>query len=44
VLPDARHVELDGLGHDGPWNRSLGGRPAIVATALRTFSRWAPAR
>jgi pimeloyl-ACP methyl ester carboxylesterase len=37
ILPDARHVELDGLGHDGPWNRSRGGRPLVVAAALRAF-------
>ena len=39
VLPNARIVELDGLGHDGPWNRSRGGRPDLVADALRTFLR-----
>ena len=34
VLPDARHVELDGLAHDGPWN---GGKPEAVAEALKAF-------
>lgn len=37
VLPRARLVELQGLSHSGPWNRSRGGRPAIVAGALRAF-------
>lgn len=36
VLPQARHVELDGLDHSGPWNAGRGGRPERVATALRT--------
>lgn len=31
LLPDARHVELAGLGHDGPWN---GGAPERVARAI----------
>ncbi|KAJ1568375.1 hypothetical protein HK405_002595 [Cladochytrium tenue] len=34
VLPNARHVELEGLGHDGPWN---GGAPEKVAVELRAF-------
>lgn len=34
VLPEARHVELDGLGHDGPWNS---GGPEAVASVLRDF-------
>jgi len=34
ILPDARHIEFDGLGHDGPWNS---GRPAVVGAALRAF-------
>lgn len=34
IIPDARHVEFDGLGHDGPWN---GGGPGRVDAALRAF-------
>ena len=34
VLPDARHVQLDGLAHDGPWND---GKPEVVAEALKAF-------
>ena len=34
VLPDVRHVEFTGLGHDGPWND---GDPTRVARALGTF-------
>ncbi|PZE73900.1 alpha/beta fold hydrolase [Curtobacterium sp. MCBD17_019] len=34
VLPDAQHVELDGLGHDGPWNH---GAPEQVAAAVAAF-------
>lgn len=37
VLPTAEHVELDGLGHDGPWNETRGGRPRAVASALLDF-------
>lgn len=37
ILPTAQHVELAGLGHDGPWNESRGGRPRDVAAALRDF-------
>jgi pimeloyl-ACP methyl ester carboxylesterase len=36
VVPDGRHVEFDGLGHDGPWND---GDPAQVAHALEAFFR-----
>jgi len=31
TLPNAEHVEFEGLGHDGPWN---GGSPRLVAEAL----------
>lgn len=34
IIPDSRHVEFDGLGHDGPWN---GGGTAQVSAALRAF-------
>ena len=37
ILPNAQHVELGGLGHDGPWDESRGGRPRDVAAALRQF-------
>lgn len=37
TVPHARHVELHGLGHDGPWNTGRGGHPRVVATALREF-------
>ena len=34
TLPRARLVELEGLGHDGPWNS---GKPEVVAAALKEF-------
>ena len=34
VLQNSEHVELDGLGHDAPWND---GKPERVATALTRF-------
>lgn len=34
LLPHARRVVLEGLGHSGPWNRRRGGRPEAVAAAL----------
>jgi pimeloyl-ACP methyl ester carboxylesterase len=34
LLPEATLIELDGLGHDGPWNN---GDPRAVATALTQF-------
>ena len=34
LLPRSRHHELDGLGHDGPWNN---GHPAAVAQAVHDF-------
>ncbi len=37
VLPGARHVEFAGLGHSGSWNADRGGRPGVVAAALREF-------
>lgn len=32
TIPRSTHVELEGLGHDGPWNN---GSPAAVAAAIR---------
>lgn len=32
AIPGSTHVELDGLGHDGPWNT---GSPSAVAEAIR---------
>jgi pimeloyl-ACP methyl ester carboxylesterase len=37
VLPAARRVELTGVGHEASWNEDRGGRPALVAAALREF-------
>jgi len=37
VLPQSQRLELPGLGHSGPWNADLGGRPQMVAAAMRTF-------
>jgi pimeloyl-ACP methyl ester carboxylesterase len=37
VLPDARRVELPGVGHAASWNSDRGGQPLPVATALRQF-------
>lgn len=34
VLPNAEHVELRGLGHDGPWN---GGGPLAASDRLHAF-------
>ena len=34
ILPQAQHIELDGLGHSGSWN---GGRPSVVAKVLLEF-------
>lgn len=34
TLPQAQHIELDGLGHSGSWN---GGRPSVVAKVLLDF-------
>ncbi|MCY1140950.1 alpha/beta hydrolase [Actinoplanes sp. Pm04-4] len=34
VLPQATHIEFDGLDHGGSWNN---GRPEVVAAALRKF-------
>lgn len=37
IVPQADHVEFEGLGHSGPWNRRKGGRPEAVAGDLRQF-------
>lgn len=37
VLPQARHIEFDGLDHGSSWNASRGGHPEVVAAALREF-------
>lgn len=34
VLPQAQHIEFEGLDHAGSWNT---GRPVVVAAALREF-------
>lgn len=34
IIPDSRHVEFDGLGHDGPWNS---GGPEQISAALHAF-------
>ncbi|HEX4216147.1 MAG TPA: alpha/beta hydrolase [Candidatus Dormibacteraeota bacterium] len=41
VLPEARRVELPGIGHAGSWNRAQGGEPEVVATEL---GRWLAAQ
>ncbi len=37
VLPASRRIEFEHLDHSGPWNADRGGKPAIVATAMRRF-------
>lgn len=37
ILPQARHIEFEGLDHAGPWNTTVGGHPETVASALREF-------
>ncbi len=37
ILPQAQHIEFEGLSHSGPWNRSRGGCPEVVAAVLREF-------
>ncbi len=37
ILPQAHHIEFDGLGHSGSWNASRGGCPRVVAKALLEF-------
>jgi pimeloyl-ACP methyl ester carboxylesterase len=37
VLPQARRVELPGVGHAASWNKERGGNPEPVAQVLRTF-------
>ena len=37
VLPRTQHIEFAGLSHSGSWNKRRGGRPELVAGALRGF-------
>jgi pimeloyl-ACP methyl ester carboxylesterase len=37
LLPRAKRVQLEGVGHDAPWDDDLRGHPAVVAAALRAF-------
>jgi pimeloyl-ACP methyl ester carboxylesterase len=37
ALPDARRIEFAGLNHGGSGNRNRGGKPLVVAKALRDF-------
>jgi pimeloyl-ACP methyl ester carboxylesterase len=37
ILPQADHVELQGLDHSGSWNARQGGHPDVVAPPLRDF-------
>jgi hypothetical protein len=37
VLPRARRIELEGLGHDASWNVDRRGHPGPVADAMRAF-------
>ncbi|MBM2614269.1 alpha/beta hydrolase [Actinoplanes sp. LDG1-06] len=37
VLPRSTHIEFEGLDHSGSWNTARGGRPDLVAAALRDF-------
>lgn len=40
ILPQSRHVVLEGLDHGGAWNTDQGGHPEVVAAALREFFGW----
>lgn len=37
TLPNARRVTLPGLDHAAPWNADRGGKPQVVAQAMRDF-------
>lgn len=37
TLPNARRVTLPGLDHAAPWNTDRGGKPQVVAEAMRSF-------
>lgn len=37
ILPQARHIEFDGLDHSGPWNTGPRSRPKLIAAALTDF-------
>lgn len=37
TLPQAQHIEFEGLDHSGSWNVAYGGRPSVVAAALLDF-------
>ena len=37
VLPTSQRLVFQGLDHSGPWNADRGGKPQIVAAAMRTF-------
>lgn len=40
LLPAAEHAAIPGLSHSGPWNRSRGGHPDLVADEL--LRAWSP--
>ena len=37
TLPHAQRIELPGVGHGAPWNPDRGGKPAVVAQALKDY-------
>ncbi|WP_438040894.1 alpha/beta fold hydrolase [Sorangium sp. So ce128] len=37
ILPRVQRTELEGVGHEAPWNADRGGSPEIVARSLRGF-------
>jgi hypothetical protein len=39
TIPKARRIELPHVDHGGPWNVDRGGRPSVVADAMRDFLR-----
>jgi len=39
TLPRRQRLELAGLDHSAPWNLDRGGRPEVVAKAIREFLR-----
>ncbi|WP_437307211.1 alpha/beta fold hydrolase [Sorangium sp. So ce388] len=39
ILPKVQRTELEGVGHEAPWNADRGGSPEVVAHSLRRFFR-----
>lgn len=37
VIPKVKRIEINRIGHAGPWNADRGGKPMLVAIELRNF-------